>query len=400
MLKVNTRITTKNLIDYIKLNINQLTDEKCLSRNKESNSDVNNNYDSVNKVSHNFFPLKVNLDTKLDFIGNDLDDILTQVNEDFYRVGVLSNIDDLEETDVSLYSSILWLLKNDFSDCKRKEQSKYIYEFIKMIKLESQSVSFDKFNYKSMGWTKKQLLEDVKSQDIKTTVIRYLADYLHINIFILNVTDGKLYYVGTDEWVTYKKNLLLIKHNNNFEPVYTSTNKYFLPNSKLVSFLTSKPYIVNIMNCDFINNTEKEFHEGKDELDNYISDNPKLTDKNNTLNEESEAMNQFEEGTSENSEEDDEDNDLDYSKMSYTEIKKIASDYDIHLYYIKDGKKKKKSKSMIIKDIEKNKDKPDYSTYRVVELRELALECGLNIKNKKKFKLKSVLLEELDEYYS
>ena len=243
-----------------------------------------------------------------------------------------------------------------------------------------------------MGWTKTQLLEDIKSEDIKTTVIRYLADYLHVNIFILNVLDGKVYYSGSDGWITYKKNLLLIKHkNNNFEPVYTPTTKFFTTSSKLVSYLLTKPYVVNILQCNFKESTENEFGEESEELDKYIS-------KQTEIVEESETINKFDDDSSDG--ENSEQKEIDYTTMSYVQLKKIAIEYDINLYFLKDGKKKKKSKSMIIKDIQKNVNKPDYSNYKVLQLRELALEYGLVIKDGKKYKVKSILLEELDEYFS
>jgi len=389
MLTVNTRITTENLIEYIKSNIEQfnlnLTNEQL-----SCPTDDTDNYAIT--VNLNFFPLKANLNTKIDLIGNNLDDILSEINDDFYRIGVLSNINDLEDVDISLYSSILWLLKDGFSNYKNKKQSEYIYEFIKTVKLDSQTDLFDKFCYKSMGWTKTQLLEDIKSEDIKTTVIRYLADYLHVNIFILNVLDGKVYYSGSDGWITYKKNLLLIKHkNNNFEPVYTPTTKFFTTSSKLVSYLLTKPYVVNILQCNFKESTENEFGEESEELDKYIS-------KQTEIVEESETINKFDDDSSDG--ENSEQKEIDYTTMSYVQLKKIAIEYDINLYFLKDGKKKKKSKSMIIKDIQKNVNKPDYSNYKVLQLRELALECGLVIKDGKKYKVKSILLEELDEYFS
>ena len=363
MSECSKRISIKELINYINKNWKNYDGSESILVN--SSDDEN-----CAKAHANFYPLKLNLSTKLDVIGNNLDDILSKINDDFCRIGILTNIDDMGDADISLYSSILWVLKDGFSNSKKQVQSECVKEFIKVFKLGSQSVKFDEFKYKSMGWTYKQLLEDIKSGDVGTTVIRYLADYLHVNIFILNVGDGKLYYSGSSPWVHYKKNVLLVRHsNNNFEPIFTDQTKVFGVESKLVSYLLMKPHVVEVMYCDLNSKESKKFKDGDEDLNAYIiNDNDDI--------EESEAMNKFDESTevsvnlndSSESESDNEDiQNMVYSNrikksdspqseklsdMSYDNLKQEAKTNGVDLYCIRGGKRIQKKKSKLLAELE------------------------------------------------
>lgn len=448
------RISVKELINYVNKNWDHFDSKESVLVSSDDESCIN--------THSNFYPLKFNLETKLDSIGNNLDDILSKINEDFRRIGILTNIDDMGDADISLYASILWLLKDGFSNLKRQEQSQCVKDFIKSFKLDSQSIKFEEFGYKSLGWTTKQLLQDIKNGEVGTTVIRYLADYLHINIFILNVTDSKLYYSGSHPWIQYKKNVLLVRHtNNNFEPVFTDQTKIFGVESKLVSFLLMKTHMVDVMYCDMNLNEPKKFKDGEENLENYMIEDDKPL-------EESEAMNKFDENTDVGNFDDSDKSDSDneniqnmvystkmnkqdekssdsntLSSMSYDKLQTIAAQNNINIYKVRNGKKILKNKTQLSNELENitsnhsdldesenesegieysddnstdtdtdtdisddnsisesDCDTPDYSTYKVPELRKLATKCGISLKKGNKFKTKQDLITELDNHYN
>jgi hypothetical protein len=356
------RISVNDVVKYIEKNIVHYTDEvKVLESDSE---------DEHKTSSHNFYPLKYNLSCPFKTVGNNLDDILSKINDDFNRMGVLTNIDELEDVDVSLYSSVFFCLKKGFSNSSRSQQAKLIKEFLHIFKAETQSNKFSDFGYKDLGWTPTHLMEDIKSGEVKTTVLRYLADFFHVNIFMLNMDTEELYYIGNDPWVSYKKNILLVRHmNGNFEPVYTDHHKTFSIGSKLVKFLMMKPHLVSVLYCDLNNKESKKFAEGKEKLSKYLG-----MENNDTVDEEGdEAINGFDDSTElsvhNDSDEDHadiqlmtevyqdmkKDDDEELSKSSsYSDIAEIAQKQGIDLYYKKKGSKKKikKTKEMLMMELE------------------------------------------------
>ena len=138
--------------------------------------------------NQNIQPLKSNIPVKITALYNNLDDIVTKIDQNLLRTGVLTFIDEMGDTDISIYSSVLWILKDGFSNYTKQQQSEYIVEFVKALKYNA-TYMFEEFDYKTLGWTDKQLVSDIKSGDVGTTVIRFMADYLHVNIFILNMYD-------------------------------------------------------------------------------------------------------------------------------------------------------------------------------------------------------------------
>lgn len=426
------RLSTTTLVNYIEQNWRHYSDG--------SDEIVSESADKV--TNSQIHPLKLNMTAEISSLGGMLDSVLTNIDPELQRTGVLTNVDQMEDTDISLYSSILWVLRVGFSNYKRHQQADCVIEFIKAFKLASQSDKFKEFGYKEMGWTQKHLLQDIKSGEITSTVVRFLADFLYINIFIINLGNSKLYYSGTDEWIPYKKNIILVRHHNkNFEPVYTKTCKTFEHNSKFASYISLKPYSVDKMYCDMSGNENKSFVPGEEDLNKYIVNEP-------VIEEESEAVNGFDEDHSDGSEEsgdygelenlseqpgaeadddeeeeEEEDETESLSKLSFEELRQRARDNDVKTYVLKKGKKIKKSHKKLLDEMiellrdddseeiteseeeseeEVEEEVPDYQDFTVAKLRELAKRHGVSIKDSdtNKLMVKKKLLDTLDTHFS
>ena len=367
------KISINDLIKYVSDNRNHMNDDVGLVSSDEDNEKV-----SRNQI---IYPLKNGTRVKLTALHNNLDDIITKIDQNLFRMGVMTFIEELGEIDISLYSSVLWILKDGFSNYNKQRQSECVVEFLKTLIFCARSM-FNDLNYKSLGWTEKQLVSDIKSRELGTTVARFLSDYLHVNIFILNMNDEQLYYTGSHPWVPYKKNILLVRHDNNtFEPVFAENAKFFGYESKLVSMLIMKPFVVKCTKCNFNFSTQSavSFEEGSEDLHKYIVHDI-------ILEEESDMRNKFDDNTDVSDLDDQSDSSINNIPPETTKV---------------ECSKKSDNESDSESD-ECNKEVSKYKTFKANELRDLAEKCGIQIKDKKtkKMKTKTDLVTELDKYYS
>jgi len=432
------KISINSLIKYVSSNWKNMDDKVELVSSDEEN--VKTSY------NQNIHPLKSNIPVKITALYNNLDDIVTKIDQNLLRTGVLTFIDELGDIDISIYSSILWILKDGFSNYSRQQQSECIVEFIKTLKYNAMYM-FNDFDYKTLGWTEKQLVADIKSGDVGTTIIRFIADYLHINIFILNMHDENMYYSGSHPWVPYKKNILLLRHSNNtFEPVFSDNTKFFTYESKLVSLLIMKPFVVKYMKCNLNTSANINFAEGVEDFNKYIT-------HGTVIDEDSDMINKFDDSTDDNEQDKSLENNL--HNMSYSELILEAQKNNISTYVKKGINHVKKSRDILLRELDEFKHKnnksvdksssnksnssdtyksdsdesscdesscdesscdesssdesndipddvPNYTSFKVQELRDLAKKCGIDIKDTKtkKMKSKTDLIAILDKYYN
>jgi hypothetical protein len=370
------KITTDMLIQYVKDNYSNFADKNNQELLLSSSEDNNNDSPNVTAaLGSEFSPLNEGIKRRLDgnnLIGNNLDNLISNMGEKFYRMGSKS-FDDIvhgrskkkstQNMNKSVFFSVLWLLKDGFSKEDQFTQSNYIQEFVRKLEHESQNEFFEQSPYKAMGWTKDSLLLDIKKSDVTKTLLRFIADYCHINIFILNVSNGKLYYSGSSPWIYYKKNIILLNHKNSkFEPVFTETDKFFGPESKFTSYLRLRPHFVDVMYCDFKSTEDKNFliGMGNEDVDKYIDEitrKKKHEKSSNDKKPNGDPINNFDDNA------DNADtrsiNMDDVKKMSYKELLEEAKRHGIDIWFIRNNQRKKKTKKKILIDIEEKSKEID-----------------------------------------
>lgn len=219
-----------------------------------------------------------------------------------------------------------------------------------------------------------------------------------------------------------KKNVLLIRHDNNtFEPVFTENIKFFGYESKLVSLLLMKPFVVKSIKCNLNMHNDIEFKEGSEDLSKYSV-------HNDVLEEESEMVNKFDDQTDQTDQSESEPDvklEKNLNDMTLEELMVEAKNNNISTYINNGNKKIKKSRENLIgelkehldnlnttepeNDIKKSSNKsnpssektPKYKTFTTSELKELSKKCGISLTHNKakKPKTKAELLGELDIYY-
>lgn len=196
------------------------------------------------------------------------------------RYGIINAVAVPVNINISFASSVLSLIDDDFTLLSEKEQSKYVEEFLdKLYKLSSSNFKqfgYEKFiNKDSTKLTLKKFTQYVKTFDMTDNyVAKYIADFLDINIFVIDFENDLLQLISSNEFVKYKKNIFVVKiydNEQNYEPLKFETNKQFINyqsfDSQIIKNLEKMN--VNIEHIKFIDN-DNNFVSGFTDLTSFI----------------------------------------------------------------------------------------------------------------------------------
>jgi hypothetical protein len=447
---MSKRITLNKLISYAlashNFNGNDFTEsasDNDLGTNSNNNSNDNNEYDlTVNNNMEDiaFKQLIFGESSNITDLPKNLKSMFDPFIKNISRYGIKSE-DAISNK--SLISSVLYCIWNNFLDLEEDEKIQLTSKLNK--KLIGDVVNgdlFDEYGYKKQGWIKKELRESITNYRNNKMVLQVLSDYLHINIFLLNVSEDKLYAIYSEELFNmFKMNLFITHNDGHFEPLCYNNNKLWRfddePLKKLINVEKQK---INVMNVDFKSaGEERVFQVGSEDLDKYM-DNDEENDEENKIviskdgDKENEENNYDELFTnSENAESSHHENVyINDPEETEIDVESVKNDKDIFCTqkYIEEKKSKskpskknkrkpskskpsKKSKSKSDKSESKSKSKskkakPDYSdldninTRMVVgDLRKLAEKYKIDVENgitktgKTKYKTKQELYDEL-----
>ena len=147
------------------------------------------------------------------------------------RVGVYLN--DSKKNQISLLSSILFCIDEDFCTLELSDQEFYIKTINNKIKSDTVSHTF-----KIKNISKQMIISNMKNKkSINNLDIYIYACYFNINIFTFDFESGDiLAYYPEAELNFYKKNIFISKSNNQYNPlVYKNDNgRYFKYNSSIL----------------------------------------------------------------------------------------------------------------------------------------------------------------------
>jgi hypothetical protein len=242
-------------------------------------------------------------------------------------------------------------------------------------------------------------------------MLRYLADYFYVNLFLLNIQEDKIYAIYPEEHFNiFKMNIFLAFSNDVFEPVIYNNLKLWNhetePFKKLINVDKSS---IGVLNMDFSNNVLKEaklFKTGTEDLDRYLPESyiKKMEELEKNLDSKdsvhlNESENKFEEveDFDENNEE------VVHDDVTETELDVLIIKNDNDVFCTKanindtiSDKKKKKKKSKKLPDLSNVSMK-----MKLTELQKLAKKCGIKLtkgktkSGKPKMKTKSSLVKDL-----
>lgn len=368
------QITINDIIDYIETNKKFINQPGYIQLN-----------DNDIQRDDKLVPLVYKETKELINLPTNLNSIFTSML--LCRTGVISTINIPSNINITYVSSILTLLDPEFTDMKETKQIKFVEVFIRKLHKETRC-NYDTFAYKELGWVLKEFRNQVMQFKIGRSLMKYIADYLHINIFLLDIENDTLIYIGEKIYTKYKKNIFLLKVDNlTFEPLTLLGMSVIEHTTSIINKLLNSRFLVERLDCDLTQKEEFNFIVGEDDISKYIigdiGKQEQQTEQEEIANQEdidtekclSDDMNYFEEDVICNkeydiangvtdivefSEENKNDDEIEPEKeeqlkvdSSYTivKLKKIASNKGIVLSYKKNGKTVGKTKGMLIDEI-------------------------------------------------
>ena len=248
------RISIASLIAYIKDNMDVINNPKLEKTEEEEN----------------VLPLEVNDDTQfvalqqnsvrhISKLPANLDNIFSKFLPDMSRIGVMkyslsSNKGDKNK--ISLLSSVLSCVKDDFILQSSQVQQVYVSQLNNNLVGMVNSDKYTDFGYKKLGFKQNELISQIKGYQNTDIILRVIADYFHINIFLLNISMDQVLVANNSN--TFKKNILLILLNQNstngtnadddsFEPVFYKNGKIFDADSDIITYLHENKYYHNLI---------------------------------------------------------------------------------------------------------------------------------------------------------
>jgi hypothetical protein len=175
--------------------------------------------------------VKPNLINKFD---NFPDNIKNLLKNDFYIYGILNK--DLKNNNISLWSSILFLIDKQFILLSNKEQINYINN------IKNEMIEYLKNNYKKFKnkrkFSKNFALELLKNNDKENNplLLELISYCFKINILIIDFDSAKISSISLNEYFNpWVPTIFLSKNENIWQPLLTNKKKLFsLDNLKFI----------------------------------------------------------------------------------------------------------------------------------------------------------------------
>lgn len=171
-----------------------------------------------NKVN---FPIKQNIMRYANYFENNFSKLLTK---DFYLYGI-QIYDDLQNN-ISLWSSILFLLEKRFLTMDKNQKITYIDL------INKQFIEFIKNNYKNFinkrKFSRNFAMDILRKKDFNPLILELISYSLNLNIIIFNFQDDKVNVINSEDiFNPWKSTILLGKYQEYWEPICNSNNKLF-----------------------------------------------------------------------------------------------------------------------------------------------------------------------------
>jgi len=343
------RVTLPKLLSYVlSLTTDTIVDNNVLE------SVFNNQTKSNDEFKFNC--LKFGESKNINDFPEKLKTIFDPFIKDFRRHGSKINFDN--DVNLSLYYSISACIIKDFKTLSSADQLIYINKLReKIIVFLTIEETFKKYDYEKLGWVKKDIINSFVQYKTNKLVLKVIADYLNINIFILNIIEDKIYIVSeNDSYDMFRPNIFVAFNEDIFEPLLYLDNTILDHSTPPVKkLITVDRNLLLIMNTNMTNDTQINFNLKLSNLDKHFKkhsdsdkkvEEPKNSDNNDTIE------NEYGEVTVEDSEEPETKLVFHISpKMKKDELQQIAKKLSIDIE--KNGAKKKipKTNSELINEI-------------------------------------------------
>lgn len=259
------KISMDDLLLFIKKNlcvVNLDNDfDNCSSESNDDTKTAKKPLNNTNRAEVIIKPLQQNSLQDITILPDFLDGIFNKFYTKLSRYGVLKYNDN--QQNISLYTAVLTCIKDNFKVQTLSTQ----YNYVKQLNTNLVSFvnnKFVDFKYKNYKWNKGDVVEQLKKFSPTKTVMKLLSDHLHLNIFMIDIDNDKLFIV--DEISPFKKSIILMLIDGGFfEPVSynnTQSNTCIEPSIDIIKhFIKIKDDISQMNQYD---------HENEIELDKYL----------------------------------------------------------------------------------------------------------------------------------
>ena len=255
------QISLADILTYIELNIDLIVKSK---HGQFISNDAQMTIPATIKV------LDLDKTAPLPQLPKKLTAIMGKVNS-LSRHGVIQYCNTIKDVDISFVSSILYILMDRYKSLTPVEAMEFIELFIRKIQRDAKK-KYIEFNYKQLNWKTREFALNVQNFIHGKDLLRYIADYLYVNIFIIDIKTDSIVYIGEELCIKYKKNILLIGHDTSqYEPVTCNDELWFPHDSSIIRKFTNSRFLVERMDCNFTNvESDTEFIVGDEDLTKFM----------------------------------------------------------------------------------------------------------------------------------
>jgi hypothetical protein len=233
-MQTSKRVETHKLIAFIKLINKDNNKVNYITEPKQEFTTINN------RAKDNTFKCLNQKDKK---ITTDLPPKLRSYYDPFIKEFVRSGSlkAQILNENVSFYYSVLSACIPKFVDYTEQEQIDYIKCLReKLVAYISNTEIFKINSYDKMKWNKKSIIQSLMQFKVTKPILKLLADYFSINIFILNILEDKLYLVsGNGYYDMFRYNIFVTLNNITFETLSYLNEKMLKYNNVLVKKIIS-----------------------------------------------------------------------------------------------------------------------------------------------------------------
>jgi hypothetical protein len=357
------RLSLNKLISYITTN--------CIHQPEPTNNDDLlydiNDSNNAKLENINFTNLVSGETRNISDLPKNLKTIFDPFIKDIKRHGVSSKY--------SLLYSVLYCIDDQFRQLAQNLKEPYLVTVKeKLLQDLVTKKYFQEYMYSDLEWKLDDLTDSIDKQKNNKMLLRYIADYFNINIFLLNISEDKIYaiYNGTACNI-YKSSVFLTYYKDIFEPLeYEKTKSlswsYDTDPFKKLTNVDKAKIVVMSFKLDHDSENLVEFQTSGNDLTKY------LPEKHNAFTEINDKNGHMVASTIHDTE---------------TEVHhpgEISDDQDIFF-------KKEEAKKATDPDLDAINDK-----MKLIDLQVLAAKYKIDLKDSKgKKKLKSQLIEELND---
>lgn len=192
--------------------------------------------------------------------------------KDFIRYGANQLIED--DTNITFYYSILFHLVPNYDKLSNADQMSYIHTLRdKLVIHISDNSLMQTMEYNKCNWEKAHLTNPLAQLKINKFVIKLIADYFNLNIFMLNTVEDKIYVISDNfSYDIFRQNIFMVFNDDIFEPLvyngqhildYMSSpiNKLMTVDKNKIAMMNVNlrstehiPFVIKLSNFDKYNN--------------------------------------------------------------------------------------------------------------------------------------------------